>query len=369
MKRRSLTKTKKSEIVRYLFEHKDASKTELTKALSFSMPTVLQGTNELIEQGLLIEVGEYESTGGRRAKSLALNRDAVHAAGIDITTKRISFVLVNFVGEIVRYKEIRKQFVNSMDYYRELADELTLFLKEVNLDEDHILGVGVSLPGILDSDEKILIKSNILKLDGISLKMLENFVLCPVHYVNNANAALRMERDTIQNDAVFLLLGDAVGGAFRVAGNVFLGINRMSGEFDHMIIVPDGRPCYCGKHGCAYTYCSGQALEKEAGMPIEELMKRVEQKDAVVMQVWDEYLNYLAILIANLRTMFDGDIIIGGDVGAHLEKHMFELGKKIMKYNTVDSDFSYLKNSTYKKGGAAAGAALYYILQFIDKIS
>jgi len=369
MERKGVLRTKKSEIVQYLFEHKNASKTELMKALSFSMPTILQGTNELLEQGILKEVGEYESTGGRRAKSLALNSSVAYAVGIDITTKRISFVLVNFVGEIVRYTEKKKEFANTMDYYRELADELELFLQSVNLNEDQILGVGVSLPGILDSDEKILIKSNILKLDGISLKMLEHFVHCPVHYVNNANAALMMEGSAAKNDAVFLLLGDAVGGAFRVEGKVFLGINRMSGEFDHMIIVPDGRPCYCGKKGCAYTYCSGQALEQEAGMSIDELMKRVEQKDPQVIHIWDEYLNYLAILIANLRTMFDGDIIIGGDVGAHLEKHMFELGKKVMKYNTVDSDISYLKNSIYKKGGAAAGAAVYYIMQYIHNIS
>ena len=87
------------------------------------------------------------------------------------------------------------------------------------------------------------------------------------------------------------------------------------------------------------------------------------------VEVWDEYLDYLAVMIANLRTVFDSDIIIGGDVGAYLEDYMFELGKKVMKYNTVDSDISYLKNSIYKKGGAAAGAALYYILQFIDDIS
>lgn len=367
MERRSLTK--KSKIVRYIFEHRNASKTELTKALSISMPTVLQCTSELLEQGILVEVGEYESTGGRRAKSLALNHNAVYSVGMDITTNRISFVLVNLIGEIVRYTEKKKIFANTMDYYRELTDELNLFIRETSLNEDQILGVGVSLPGILDSEEKILIKSNILKLDGISLKTLENFVQWPVHYVNDANAAMMMEWETAEKDAVYLFLSNTVGGAFRIKGEVILGINRMAGEFDHMIIVPGGRPCYCGKNGCAYTYCSGLALENESGLPVEKLMERVAQKDPEVMPVWDEYLDYLAVMIANLRTVFDSDIIIGGDVGAYLEDYMFELGKKVMKYNTVDSDISYLKNSIYKKGGAAAGAALYYILQFIDDIS
>ena len=112
---------KKSEIVQYLFEHKNTSKTEMTKALNISMPTVLQNTKELIEQGILIEVGEYESTGGRRAKTLALNGDAAYTVGLDITTDHINFVLLNLRGEILKHAGKEKSFTHSLEYYREVS--------------------------------------------------------------------------------------------------------------------------------------------------------------------------------------------------------------------------------------------------------
>lgn len=67
--RKNITKSK---IVSYILNHKEVSKVELTKQLNLSMPTVLTNVNDLIEKGLIIELGEYESTGGRKAKSLGI---------------------------------------------------------------------------------------------------------------------------------------------------------------------------------------------------------------------------------------------------------------------------------------------------------
>ena len=75
----------KAQIVRYIQENGNASKVEISKVLNLSMPTVLQNTKELLEQGIVEEAGEYESTGGRKAKSLVIHGDAAYALGLDIT--------------------------------------------------------------------------------------------------------------------------------------------------------------------------------------------------------------------------------------------------------------------------------------------
>lgn len=359
---------KKSEIVRYIFNHKNAAKSEIAKELNLSMPTVLQNTKELIEQGIVVEGGEYESTGGRRAKSLALNGDAVYAVGVDITTDHISFVLINFTGDILKHICKRKDFCNSLDYYRELSEEIEDFLRVEKLDTSRILGLGVALPGIIDNEEKMLIKSHVLKLEGISLKIVERFMPYTVHFENDANAAMIAEQEKMQGDAIYLFISNTVGGAFRTKGSIFRGNNRKAGEFGHTIIVPGGRECYCGKRGCVNSYCSVLALKNATGLPLDQFMARVAEKDPEVLKVWDEYLEYLAITVSNLRMMYDTDIILGGDVGEYLESYMFEFGKRVMKYNKFDSDFSYLKNSVYKKGGAAAGSALHFIYKYIDEI-
>ena len=70
MEKRNLTRTK---IIQYLFHHPATSKSELARDLDLSMPTVLSHIGELLQDGMIAEIGEYASTGGRKAKSNGLN--------------------------------------------------------------------------------------------------------------------------------------------------------------------------------------------------------------------------------------------------------------------------------------------------------
>ena len=359
---------KKAEIVKYIFEHRNASKTELTKELELSMPTVLQNTKELLEQGILLESGEYESTGGRRAKSLTVNGKAAYAVGLDITSDHISFVLLNLRGELLAHTTREKAFYKHLDYYKEVFDELEQFIDASRVEEDKVLGVGIAVPGIIDREEKVLIKSHALKLENVGLQLFGQVCSRKLHFENDANAAMSAERGYDDADAIYLFLSNTVGGAFRTHGHLFRGNNRKAGEFGHTVIVPGGRECQCGKKGCVNSYCSAQALTDASGCSLEETMARVAAKEPKVLKVWNEYLDYLAITISNLRMMYDTDIILGGDVGAYLEPYMLELGSRVMELNKFDRDVSYLKNSAHKKGGAAAGAALYFIHKYIQEI-
>ena len=54
----------KSKIVNYIINRESTSKVEISKELNLSMPTVLSNVKDLLEKGIIIETGEYESTGG-----------------------------------------------------------------------------------------------------------------------------------------------------------------------------------------------------------------------------------------------------------------------------------------------------------------
>ncbi len=359
---------KKSEIVRYIFKNENASKTELTKALGLSMPTVLQNTKELIEQGFLVEIGEYKSTGGRRAKSLAVNGRMGYSVGLDVTPTHISYVLIDLAGTVLRHGRTKRAFDNSNDYYQALFRDVERFIDSSKVDREMILGVGVALPGNINAEDKILIKSHALNLEGINLKTVEGFIPYPVFFENDANAAMIAEREAVGADAIYLFLNSTVGSALKADGMVHRGKNRKAGEVGHVILVPGGRPCYCGKRGCVDSYCSVQALEKESGMSLDDFMQLVEKKDSSVMKIWDSYLNYLAITISNLRMIHDTELILGGEMGEYLENHMMDLGARIREYNKFDSDTRYLKISRYKKESAAIGVALHFVYQCFDSI-
>ena len=86
------------------------------------------------------------------------------------------------------------------------------------------------------------------------------------------------------------------------------------------------------------------------------------------LQIWDEYLDHLAVLISNLRMAYDMDIILGGDVGGVLSDYMIPLGEKVMAYNGFEHDVSYLKNCSYKKEASAVGAAKYFFTKHMVEL-
>lgn len=78
---------------------------ELSRNLNLSMPTVLSNVNELLASGIVVEMGEYESTGGRKAKMISINPAYRYAVGIRITAKHVGFVLVNLKLKLKSMKE------------------------------------------------------------------------------------------------------------------------------------------------------------------------------------------------------------------------------------------------------------------------
>ena len=360
----------KSKIVNYIINRESTSKVEISKELNLSMPTVLSNVKDLLEKGIIIETGEYESTGGRKAKSIGINPSYRYAMGIVITANHLGMVLVNLKYEIVKSERIRLKFVSDMSYCSQVADFAAKFLDHMNDAEqkEKLLGVGISIPGIINQEQKLVIKSHALKLENYSLSFLEQAFSVPVYFSNDANAAMMAEDMNIYQNAIYLSLNQTLGGAFCIGGNLFSGENQKAGEFGHMILVPQGRKCYCGKSGCADAYCAAGALVGESKDSVEQFMQLLQNNDEKAEKKWEEYLDYLAVLISNLRMAYDMDIILGGEMGGYLSDYMIPLGEKVMKYNGFDHDLRYLKNCSYKKEASAVGAAKHFLQDFIGKI-
>ena len=337
----------KSKIVNYIINHKATSKVELSKDLNISMPTVLSNVKELLAGGIVIETGEYESTGGRKAKKISINPAYRYAVGIRITAKHIGFVLVNMKYEIEKYERIRLEFSTNTSYYSKIREELEAFLKDVE-NRERILGIGISIPGIVNLENRMLVKSHALQLENYSLNFLEQVFSLPVYFENDANAAMRAEDLNRYKNALYLSLNNTLGGAFCIDGKLILGENQKAGEFGHII--------------------AASALTDDTSQTLEQFMQQLEERKESTQQVWQEYLEYLAVLISNLRMAYDMDIILGGEVGGYLSDYMIPLEEKVMKYNGFDHDARYLKICSYKREASAVGVAKYFLQEFIKDI-
>lgn len=350
--------TTKGKLINYILSHSVTSKTELAKELNLSMPTVLTSVNELISKEIIIELGEYKSTGGRKAKSIGINKTYARAIGIIISANHLEMVMVNLGSEIENTKRIRLKFTPDLSYCTEVSKQVNIFLNENK--HDNLLGIGIAIPGIINQSEKIVTKSHALQVENYSLNLLEQALDFPVHFENDANAAMLAENTQQYQNALYLSLNHTLGGAFCIDGQLFRGLNQKAGEFGHMILVPNGKKCYCGKKGCADAYCAARVLTNNNQITLDTFMEQVKSGDKSATDKWETYLDHLSILITNLRMAYDMDIILGGDVGGIIANHMITLGNKVMTNNGFDHDISYLKCCSYDKEASAVGVAKHF---------
>ncbi|MCR5272678.1 MAG: ROK family protein [Lachnospiraceae bacterium] len=367
-KRGVMTQGNLSRVVQYITEEGETSKTKTAQDLKLSMPTVLQIYKTLLDMGIAKESGEFESTGGRKAKSIIICADYRYALGLDITARHISIVIVDMRGQVVKNVRKRIAFEPTENYYRKVKEEIKLFVAESKIDAAKILGTGVSIAGIVDNEKKLLVKSHTLDVANLDLKAFEEILDGEVYFENDANAAMMAEKIISRNDTIYISLSNTVGGAIYIDKKIYRGMAMKAGEVGHVTLHPGGRKCYCGKKGCADSYLSALNLKTSEDMTLEEFMEALAKKDEGCIKIWDQYLDELALLIVNLRTIFDAEIIIGGYVGYYIEDYLEKLGEKILKISTFDSDISFLHAGVHKAEASATGVASHFLEKFIYEL-
>lgn len=363
-----IKKTNKSRIVKFIYKKNETSKQEIAQSLGLSMPTVLQNVKELLDNEIICEIGKYESTGGRKAKALSIIETAKHCIGVDITKNHISFVLLDLKGNVVAKERKRELYEDSIEYYRKLGESIDEFIYKSSIDDNKMLGIGISIPGIIDKENSLLIRSHILEVSNISLKKFSQFIKYDTCFENDANSAAFAELMLCDKNSIYLSLSNTVGGAIFMDNEIYMGDNFKSAEFGHIIIEPKGKICYCGKRGCVDAYCSARELSKYTDENLDLFFYKLSDNNKEYAEVWNNYLDYLSISITNLRMIFDCDIILGGYVGGYLDNYRIELDKSLSKYNNFEVDVTYVKTGKHKKEAAAIGIGMHFIDRFFNNL-
>lgn len=360
----------RNRVFRYICKHEAVSNPDISYETKMSLPTVTQITKELIEKGLVEEVGELQSTGGRRAKALSVAANVRQAVGIDITKNHVNFVLTNLTGEMLKYERMYQPYSTSEEYYKEIGRKLEYFLEDVCTDRERILGIGISFPGIIDLDKKMITESHALGVKSLAFDAVSRFFDYPCYFLNDANAGAFAEGIGSEQPKRFfyLSLSNTVGGAYFDNGEMEQGTSFRCGEAGHMTIVPEGELCYCGKKGCLDAYCSAKRLANITDGKLEIFFDRLQAGEQEAVDMWDTYTTYLSIAVNNIHMILDCDVILGGYVGSYIKPYLPTLWKKIFDRNTFAEENSFVKVCRYEVGTAALGAALNVIESFIEQI-
>jgi len=264
------------------------------------------------------------------------------AIGIDIGGTKISMVLGTSSGKILARRVISTQTgAQTRSCLNELIQNIKLLLNGSSRVKKQILGMGVGLPGPVDSKKGIVPRSPHLGgWEGIPLrKLLLKALGLPVMLANDANAAVIGEKVFGQGrgakNFIYMTISTGIGGGLVVNGQLVEGTSYVGGEVGHMTIVASGDPCKCGKKGCLEAYASGTAIARFVENEIQrgqsskipsfagkgnkvaarEVGLAAKAGDRLALEAYCRAGFYLGIGIANLLNILNPEIIIlGGGV-------------------------------------------------------
>ena len=365
-----IKRNNRRKVLRYILSHDAISRQEIAQGLGISTPTVLQNVNELMQMGLVRDAGQYESTGGRKAGIVAANADAVYSVGIEITRNHIGMVLVDLAGHLVCESRESCVYCHDADYYYRLGTAVEHFTRQSGIHCERIGYAGISIPGILDHEKKVITDSHVLELARLDCTVFQELLPWPCSFENDANAAGYAElRDlSAEGTMIYLSLSNSVGGAIYQNGVLLPGSEERGGEFGHMRIVPEGRLCYCGQTGCLDAYCSALRLTEQTDGNLEQFFEEISHQNPKLMTVWQDYLHWLSYAVINLRMIFDGKIILGGYVGGYLAPYLDSLRDQVRRMDPFGHTGDYLFCGKYRQLASAYGAALRPLDTFLESI-
>lgn len=366
-----LRRQNRNRVYRYLYELPEpTTRQAMAMALQMSLPTLTHNLKELEKMGLIDTSETTDSTGGRKPRLVVPLTRARFAVGAEMTRGHIRLIAVDLKLQELAFQDIQRPFSNDEEYARLFARDLEAFLDRAQLERERLLGVGLTLPGVIASDGETVEFAPSIHLRHAPAGHLTAAIPYPVHLENDAAAggfAERWNRPELTH-MVYLSVGRGIGGAILVDGQTYQGAERRAGEFGHMCVRPEGLPCACGQRGCLEAQCSMTRLSDELGLAVEEFFDLVDQGSLRECAIWSDYLDDLAIGIDNIHTALDCDVVLGGALSQYIPRRMAGLEQRLRQRAPFGFSRNYLHLCAYGAKSNPIGAALHYIHAFLQQV-
>lgn len=370
---KGVQQTNFAETFRLFYQFDRVSKQTVVDNLGHSLPTVTGNLKKLLERELIVTDGEFMTQKtGRPAQAYTLNRAAFTSLGMAIFGDHITLVNLDSRGEIANEQRITITFANTAQYYKKVMQYVADFIAHFNLDEHRILGLGIGIQGLISDDRRYIVYSEILEMTNLTVDTFQQYVSFPVIFIHDADAVALAEQyvSKREEDAIYLSIGEHLGTAMMVNGQIYNGSHGRSGTMEHITLaMENGRQCYCGRRGCIETYLSVHALLHDRNESLAEFFELVNQDDEQAVQRWFSYLEHMAAAIVNLHMFVDSPIILAGELASYLTTYTIsEIEKRIAKINVFPEESHYVELGQRYVHPVAVGAALPLMQLFIEGI-
>jgi N-acetylglucosamine repressor len=324
-------------VLRIIYERGEISRADVARETRLTRTTVSDVVADLMDQGLVEDVGYGPSAGGKPPILLSVVTDSRHLIGIDLASAEFRGAVVNLRGQVRQQIHVPLQ---NRDGEAALALVYEIVQHLMAATDSPLLGIGIGSPGLMDATNGIVRRSVNLDWHNLPLRaLLEERYGLPVYVANDSQVAALAEYifgdgPGVEN-LVVVKVGQGIGAGIVLNGQIFHGETLGAGEIGHVAVVENGEPCRCGNFGCLETVASARAiicqarslaiddpgslLNQFAASPkeitIETICRAMEAGDEQVQQMIRRVGQYLGIAAANVVGLLSvRRIVIAGSV-------------------------------------------------------
>jgi N-acetylglucosamine repressor len=379
----------KKQIIRTIYFKGPVSSAELTRSIQLSTPKINSLLQELISEGFVNELGQGDSSGGRRPAIYGLVEDSFYLIGITINIYRTVISVFNANNQIISGSHfVSVPMQREFAMFNSINEKVQEILQQLNLDISLVIGAGIEMPGLVNQEEGMN-KTYFPEITNLHERIGEIFGF-PVFFDNDARMRTFAEQHFgLAQDRRNVLMVHAdwgIGLGLILNGQLYTGKSGFSGEFGHIPMIENGELCHCGKRGCLEAVASVAAVARKAKQGIARgntslmlnmahndmqkidtnlVMKAACAGDQFSISLLAEVGRWLGKGIACLIQVFNPElIIIGGSLAGAGQFMEAPIRQAIFTYSNPDiSTDTELKFSIMGAKAGTIGAAAFALDQ------
>ena len=338
-----------------------STRQELSRMTGLSQATVANLISDLMEGGLVVELGVEASQGGRPTTILAINGNAGACVGIDVAETYIHLELFDLsLHHLADFEATLSPDQNQPEQIvKQIVDGLNELLIQAHCKIADVVGAGISIPGPFDHSAGVSVFAPNCGWRDVALKpMLEQEIHIPLYLDNplkfNAIAETWFGAGQKVNNLTTIILGTGVGAGLVIGGQLYQGASNTSGEWGHTTIIHEGRLCRCGNRGCIEAYIGAPGImqtiheinpdsplihSEDQVKTIQEIVLAAKRGDQVAQKVLMQTTEILGEWLANLVNLLNPDLIVLGSWLARLigPTILPDLGKVVERHSLAQS--------------------------------
>lgn len=356
------------------------SRAKLSELTGLNKSTVSSQINSLIEKKLIFEIGQGQSSGGRKPVMLVFNKNAGYSIGIDIGVDYMNGLLTDLKGNIV-LDDYRLLENPSPEIVKDLLFSMIKhFIEQMPESPYGLIGICLGVPGLVNREKQIIFTPNFDWDYDMNLKaQIEQEFQVPVFVENEANAGAHGEKEfgVAKNyeNLIYVSVSTGIGIGIIMKNELYRGVKGLAGEMGHITIDLNGLKCSCGNRGCWELYASEKALLKSLPhhlqkSSLQELTEQANQNNPEILMALENFGYYLGIGLTSILNTFNPEaVIIRNDVIEALPMVLNSVRNSIsLRIHHQFANSYDLLLSLLGKNATALGASSLVIEHFLEAV-